>query len=123
MGGRDTHLDEVQLRPWVLGPHAQHEGTPGPIDVVHAQHRGAQEARALLSLIVQHAEQRLDSGGEVLHLQGQSRMAARSQEAPSQGDGGGGARWPHPTSGPSDEGQLCFCIPLPTQLPSGGRAR
>lgn len=84
--GGNTHLDKVQLRHWVLGPHAQHKGTPGPVDVVHAQHRGAQEARALLSLIVQHAEQRLDFGGEMLHLQGQPRMAAWSQEAPSQGD-------------------------------------
>lgn len=83
--GAGAHLDEVQLGCWVPGPHAEREGAPGPVDVIHAQHRGPQEARALHPLVVQHAEQRLGLGGEMLDLQGQLRAESiRGRPRPAQ---------------------------------------
>lgn len=110
-----AHLDKVQLGHGVLGPHAQGEGAPGLVGVVQAHHGGAQEVRPPPALIVQHAEQRLDLRGEMLHLQGQPRMAAASEHAPCQGTRGpidpthprGPGGSPH-----SDAGRALTC-PLP----------
>lgn len=78
-----AHLDKVQWGRRVLGPHAQHEGAPGPVDVVQAQDGGPQEAGAACPLVVQHAEQRLDFRGELLGLQGPAQDGAASSEHPT----------------------------------------
>lgn len=108
LGVRGTHLDEVQLGLWVLGPHAQHKVTPGPIDVIHAQQGGPQEARALHPLVVQHAEQRLDFRGEMLHLHGQSGWQHCYRMPPAKGTWGPTALIP--PMGPRD---IHFCMPHP----------
>lgn len=53
-GGRESgaHLDEVERGHRALGPQGQHEGLPGPVNVVHAQHGGPQKAGAPQPLVV-----------------------------------------------------------------------
>jgi hypothetical protein len=67
-GEADAHLDKVQPRRWTLGTHTLHEGPPGCVDVVQAQHGGPHEAGTLCPLVVEHTEQGLDTQGEVLGL-------------------------------------------------------
>lgn len=85
--GRGAHLDEVEWGHRAAGPHAQREGTPGPVDVVHAHDRGTQEARPPRALVVEGAEQRLDPRDEVLNLQdGQAQPRHRAPPAQGLGD-------------------------------------
>lgn len=50
------YLNKVHPRRPAQSAHAQHEGPPGPVDVIQAQNRSPQEVRMLCPFIVEHAE-------------------------------------------------------------------
>lgn len=110
-----TDLDKVQLGCWVPGPHAQHKGSPGPVDVVHTQHGGPQEAGAPGPLVVQHAEQCLHLRGEMLDLESRPGTGAASSEDAHQT--GAWARPPHPTHWAPRNSSLPPRLPCPPASP------
>lgn len=64
----NDHLNKVHPGYLVQSTHTQHEGPPGPVDVIHTQYRSSHKVRMFCPLIVENAEQSLETLGEMLGL-------------------------------------------------------
>lgn len=61
-------LNKVHPGCWVQSAHTQYEGPPGPVDIIQAQYRCPQKVSMFCQFIVEHAEQSLETLGEMLSL-------------------------------------------------------